>query len=59
MYYDTKFLESLRSKISELVPADLKNAEFLEVFNSAIKIWEPGECLYRLCKTCIHQADLM
>ena len=29
----------------ELVPADLKNAEFLKVFDSAIKMWEPKECL--------------
>ena len=32
MHYDTKWLGSLRSKISGWVLADLKNAEFLEVY---------------------------
>ena len=36
-YYGTKSLGSFRPKIWELVPADLKNTEFLEAFNSAIK----------------------
>ena len=38
-YYGTKSLGSFRPKIWELVPVDLKNTEFLEAFNSAIKIW--------------------
>ena len=33
----------LQPKIWELVLVDLKKTEFLEVFNSAIKMWEPKE----------------
>ena len=44
MYYGTKTLDPLQTNIWELVPADLENVEFLEVFNSIIKIWEPQEC---------------
>ena len=38
MYYGTKPLASVRPEIWELVPGDSNNTEFLEVFNSAIKI---------------------
>ena len=35
MYHGIKPLGSFRPKNCELVPIDLKNAKFLEVFNSA------------------------
>ena len=55
MYYGANSLDSLRSNIWGLVSADLKNAESLEVFSSAIKIWDPKERPCRLCKPYIYQ----
>ena len=43
-----KILGSPRPKILELIPADVKNAEFLGVSNSTIKVWKPKGCFCRL-----------
>ena len=55
VYYGTELLGFLGPKILEIVPAQLKNAEYLEIFKSGIKKWEP--C--RLCKTYIYQVGFI
>ena len=44
IYYGTESLGFLGPKIWELVPAQVKNVDYLETFKSSIKKGEPKEC---------------
>ena len=44
IYFGTEPLGFLGPKIWGLVPAQLKNSEYLEAFRSCMKKWEPKEC---------------
>ena len=59
VYYGAEPLGFLGPNIWELVPAQLKNVESLEAFESSVKKWEPIECHCRHYKTYIQQVGFI
>ena len=49
--YGTETLWSMGPKIWALVPNDMKNITSLPELNRKIKLWKPGKCPCRICKT--------
>ena len=48
--YGTQSLSSLGSRIWELIPRELKEAESLVEFKTKIKTWKTDKCPCKLCK---------
>ena len=59
VYFGTDLLSYLRSKICDIVPAQLKKTEYLRAFKYDIAKWKPKDYYSRLWKTCIHQVGLI
>ena len=57
VYYGSELLRFLGPKIWEMLPLDMKNSDSLDSFKSEIKKWRPQECIFRLCKSYVHQVD--
>ena len=51
VYDGTESASYLGPKISEQIPAEIKNIDSLNGFKKEIKKWKPTECPYRICKT--------
>ena len=39
--------------------SEVKEKKTLEPFNFAIKIWQPENCLFRICKTYIGETEFI
>ena len=55
----TESITSLRPKILEILPHEIKQLENLQEFKKAIKQWEPTTYPCRLCTTYIHIPGFM
>ena len=59
MRYGTERVSFLAPKIWHILPKDIKDSEFLDIFKRKIKKWIPSECPSRLCKTYEPQVAFM
>ena len=57
--YGIKSTRYLGLKIWESIPANVKEVDTIERFNSAIKKWKPHSCPCRLCETYLQQIGCM
>ena len=48
----------LHSKIWEILPNEIKNADTLQIFKTKTKKWVPVECPCRLCKIYLPQVGI-
>ena len=53
--YGLETLRSLRPKVWDMVPNQVKNCSSLSAFKSEIKKWIPRNCPCRICKTYVPQ----
>ena len=51
VYNGTESASYLGPKISEQIPAEIRNKESLDSFKREIKKWKPVDCPCRICKT--------
>ena len=49
--YDTEIDSFLAPRILNILPKEIKNSEFLDIFKRKIKKWISWECTLRICKT--------
>ena len=52
-------VSNLGAKIWSLLPEELKNASFLQVFKNKLKEWKPTSCPFRLCKIYIQDVGVI
>ena len=57
--YGIESIRYLDPKIWESIPANVKEVDTIERFNSGIKKWKPHSCPCRLCETYLQQIGCM
>ena len=59
VFFGTESIMNLAAKLWNMVPANIKSSESLNVFKSKIKYWTPNHCPCRICKTYIDQVGFI
>ena len=59
VYHGSESISYLGPKIWDMLSENLANMENLETFKKEIKIWEPYNCPYRLCKVYIESVGFL